>query len=56
MTTEMLERETRYRVAISLARGLLAQDIVTQAEYVRIDTILAEKFSPVWGVLYREST
>lgn len=56
MTKEQFDRETNYRAAISMIRGLLIKGLITRREYVRIDTILARKLSPVWGVLYREST
>ena len=51
MSKEQFARESSYRVALSIAKEMLRGELITQGEYVKIDTILAKKFSPVWGAL-----
>ena len=52
LTHEQFERELNYDAALSIARRMLAAGLISRAEFVRIDAILREKFSPVWGGLY----
>ena len=35
-----------------ITRAMLAAGLISRADFVRIDAILREKFSPVWGGLY----
>ena len=51
MTPEQFGREKRYRLAMTIAKSLLKNELITQDEYAHIDTIFARKFSPVWGGL-----
>lgn len=53
MTKQMLEREMTYRVAVRLAADLLSQGIITEKEYDKVETMLVEKFAPVWGAIDR---
>ena len=46
------QRELCYRAAMAVIRHLLREGLITRGEFVRIQPILAEKFSPVWGGLY----
>lgn len=52
LTHEQFERELNYDAALSIARRMFAAGLISRAEFVRIDAILREKFSPVWGGLY----
>lgn len=52
LTHEQFERELNYDAALSIACRMLAAGLISRAEFVRIDAILREKFSPVWGGLY----
>lgn len=51
MTSEQFIREQNYRVAMSIVKSLQNNGLLTQREYRRIDTKMAQKFSPVWGDL-----
>jgi len=51
MTPDQFIRDKNYRVAMSVARHLLHTGHISREEYRQIDTIMAEKFSPVWGSL-----
>ena len=55
LTHDQFQRELSYRTAISAARRLLTEEIITRREFVRIDTFLCRKFSPVWGGLYPDN-
>ena len=52
LTHDQFQRELSYRAAISVARRLLENKLITRKEFVRIDAVLRRKFSPVWGGLY----
>ena len=49
---EQFDRELNYDAALSIASRMLVAGLISRAEFVRIDAILREKFSPVWGGLY----
>lgn len=51
MTKEQMAREMAYRVTLSFLRDWLHAGLIDRREYVQIDTIIADKFSPVWGHL-----
>lgn len=55
LTLDQFQRELPYRAAISVARRLQTEEIITRREFVRIDTFLRRKFSPVWGGLYPDN-
>ena len=55
LTHGQFQREPSYRAALSAARRLLTEEIITRREFVRIDAFLRRKFSPVWGGLYPDN-
>ena len=55
LTHDQFQRELSYRAAISVARRLLENKLITQKEFVRIYAVLRRKFSPVWGGLYPDN-
>ena len=55
LTLDQFQRELSYRAAISVARRLQTEEIITRREFVRIDAFLRRKFSPVWGGLYPDN-
>ena len=55
LTLDQFQRELSYRAAISVARRVQTEEIITRREFVRIDTFLRRKFSPVWGGLYPDN-
>ena len=55
LTRDQFQRELSYRAAISVARRLLENKLITRKEFVRIDAVLRRKFSPVWGGLYPDN-
>ena len=53
LTHDQFQRELSYRAAISVARRLLENKLITRKEFVRIDAVLRRTVSPVWGGLYQ---
>ena len=51
MTPEQFDREASYRAALSIINDWFRKGLITDKEYVRIDKILARRFSPVWGAV-----
>lgn len=55
LTKEQFERELNYRAALSIAKQMREDGLVTPGEFVQIDRFLRRKFSPVWGGLYHNN-
>lgn len=55
LTKEQFERELNYRAALSIAKQMREDGLVTPGEFVQIDGFLRRKFSPVWGGLYQNN-
>ncbi len=50
---EFRQRVIAYQIAMTLARSMLSQGIITEEEYRKIDTIMAEKYSLSSGSIFR---
>ncbi|MHB1154621.1 MAG: SHOCT domain-containing protein [Eubacteriales bacterium] len=55
MTHEQLEREMNYRIAMTIAKDMLRNGVITEAEYAVIDTIMIEKFRSILYGLYPQN-
>ena len=51
MSEKEFRAELRYRMSLSVARSLLEEGAITEAEYSEIDTILLQKHRPILGTL-----
>lgn len=51
LSSEQFDRESGYRMALSIMKGWLQRGLLTRREYGQIEQILSEKFSPIWGRL-----
>jgi ATP-dependent protease ClpP protease subunit len=51
MTKDQFDREKNYRVSISIIKSLLSKGIISEKDYRKIDTKLAQKYCPVFGNL-----
>ena len=49
MTKEQFEREKKYQAALAVARSMLRQGVINEADLRRIEARLKEKFKPVLG-------
>lgn len=52
MTHEQLQREFQYRVAMSLAKELLKNMLISEDEYRTVDAQMIKHFQPVLSGLY----
>ena len=55
MSEEMFTAEMRYQTAVSLAKKLLEQGLLTEEEYAVIDTILLKEICPSLGTLLSQN-
>lgn len=55
MTPEQLKREMDYRVAMVLARSLLREGAIGEADYRAIDAQMIARFCPILSGLYPEN-
>lgn len=49
MTKEQFEREKKYQAALAVARSMLAQEVINEADFLEIERRLRDKFKPVLG-------
>lgn len=49
MTKEQFDREKKYQAALAVARNMLAKEIIDEADFLRIEAKLREKFRPILG-------
>jgi len=49
MTKEQFDREMKYQAALAMARAMLKQGIITEADFNKTEAILREKFCPFIG-------
>ena len=52
LTHEQFERELNYDAALSIGQRMLAAELISRAEFVRIGAILREEFSPLCGGMH----
>ncbi len=51
MNNADFERETAYQTTMSLVRQLKKNGVVTDEEYRKINTVMLERYRPVFGAL-----
>ena len=56
MSKEELHNDMLYHAAISMAKTMLENGLITEEEYAEIDTILLEKYRPYFWVHYYRKT
>lgn len=49
LTPEQFDREAGYHFSLAVMGALKEKGLITQEEYRRIEPILAQKFSSLWG-------
>ena len=49
MTKEQFDREKKYQAALAVAREMLKKGIINEADFLRVEAKLAEKFRPTFG-------
>lgn len=54
MTKEQMERENMYQATMMIAKNLLNKDIISEEEYVQIDTNFREKYQISLSTLFTD--
>ena len=54
MRKEEVRNEKLYQTTMHLARKMLDEGIISEEEYRQIDTIVLEKYKPVFGTLFSD--
>ena len=53
MTPKQFETEKEYQSRMSIIRSILKLGLITKSEYNKINTKFLEKYSPIFGSIYR---
>ncbi len=52
MTNEEGHREIIYQMTMDAARLLLKEHLITKDQYIQFDTIMQQKYMPIFGGLF----
>ena len=55
MSDSVFNAELQYQIAVSIAKELLSQGLLTKEEFAVIDTKLKNDFKPTLGTLFSEN-
>lgn len=56
MTTECLSKEILYHASLAPFQEMLSEGFITAEDYAAIDTILHDKYRPIFGSNISENT
>lgn len=56
VTTERLSKEILYHTSLAPFRKMLPEGLITSEDYAAIDTILHDKYRPIFGSNISENT
>lgn len=56
MTEEQFECEKLYQASMNLFKSMLEKGLITEEQYAIIDTKMLEKYRPLLGTLFAETT
>lgn len=56
MTTECLSKEILYHASLAPFQEMLSEGLITAEDYAAIDTILHDKYRPIFGCNISENT
>jgi len=51
MTTEQFDRERNYRASIAISKMLLTNGLISNSDFMKINTMLIDKYHPIIGSL-----
>jgi hypothetical protein len=54
MSEEKFQSEMLYQTTMSLARSMLKKGMISEEEYHEFDTIMLEKYHPIFGTLFSD--
>lgn len=52
MTKEQFHNEKMYQATMGMARRMLSDGIISEAEYRRMDDMFLEKYHPILGTVF----
>ena len=55
MDRELFEREKQYRIAMSVAKSMLQNGLISDGDFAIIDTIMRDKFRSILSGLYPQN-
>ena len=55
VSKEQFEAERRYQAGLVVAKSLLKSGAITREEFAEIDTILLQKYRPIFGTLFSDN-
>ena len=54
MSHDLMLKEAKYQSAMQVFRSWLEQGIITQADYVKAEQLMREKYHPLLGILFSD--
>ena len=51
MTEKQFEREKRYQIIVAIARMMVAAGVITDADFLEIESMMREKYRPFFYAL-----
>ena len=56
MNDDQFEREKLYQATMNMFKGMLKEGVIDEAQYAAIDARMLEKYKPLLGTLFSDST
>lgn len=54
MSEDQFRNEKLYQTTMSLVRSMLEKDMISEEDYHEFDTIMLEKYRPIFGTLFSD--
>ena len=54
MSEDQFRNEKLYQTTMSLARSMLEKGVISEEDYHEFDTIMLEKYQPIFGTLFSD--
>lgn len=54
MSEDQFRNEKLYQATMSLARSMLEKSMISEEDYHEFDTIMLEKYQPIFGTLFSD--
>ncbi len=56
MTKEQFHNEKMYQATMGMVRRMLSEGIISEDEYRQMDKVFLEKYHPILGAIFSDST
>lgn len=54
MSEDQFRNEKLYQTTMSLVRSMLEKGMISEEEYLEFDTMMQEKYQPIFGTLFSD--